>query len=414
MGDMATSVIRVGVLGGGLQGCCAALTLADRGVHVTLFDRNDALVTRAGAANEGKIHLGYMYAGDPSLRTAKKMMTGALAFEPFLRRYLSAASPALETSVPAAYVIHRDAQLPPEQVAHYLNNVHDLILEMASGRSYFGMDLERRPRRWPAAEREAKFNTEWAVDAYETAEVAINPTVLAEELRQAISAHSLIETRLGCEILDAVEERSHIRVVGRDLHGAVQERFDHVVNALWDGRLALDEAVGIPTERAWIHRLKYGISFRLPKGSEIPPSATFVLGPFGEVVSYGEGLTYLTWYPTCLRAISREIMPPNWTNFPGEPLRSEVLNGTLQAMGEIVLALRGLDAETLPEATVKGGAIVAWGSTDIYDPQSELHRRYEIGITTKGKFHSIDPGKLTMAPFFAEQLVERVLGEMCA
>jgi glycine/D-amino acid oxidase-like deaminating enzyme len=405
--------MRVAVLGGGLQGCCAALALADRGVHVTLFDRNQALVTRAGVANEGKIHLGYMYAGDPSLRTAKTMMTGALAFEPFLKRHLSAASPAFETSVAAAYVIHRDTQLPPEQIADYLNRVHNLIAEMAGGRpsTYFGMDLERHPRRWTAAQREASFNADLAVDAYETPEVAINPLVVAEALRQCISAHPLIETRLGCEIVDAVEEPSHISVLGRDRHGAVDERFDQIINALWDGRLALNEAVGMPTGRAWMHRLKYGVSFRLPKGAEIPPSATFVLGPFGEVVSYGEGLTYLTWYPTCLRAISRETTPPDWANFPDEPLRSEVLTGTLQALGEIVPALRGLNPETLPEAMVKGGVIVAWGSTDIYDPQSELHRRYEIGITTKGRFHSIDPGKLTMAPYFAEQCAERVLGE---
>ena len=46
---------------------------------------------------------------------------------------------------------------------------------------------------------------------------------------------------------------------------------------------------------------------------------------------------------------------------------------------------RVLDAETLPEAAVKGGAIVAWGKTDIYDPASELHRRFEIGVTTEGR-----------------------------
>jgi glycine/D-amino acid oxidase-like deaminating enzyme len=403
--------MRVGVLGGGLQGCCTALALADRGVEVTLFDRNQALVTRAGAANEGKIHLGYMYAGDPTLRTAKTMMTGALAFEPFLKRHLGAASPALETSMAAAYVIHRDAQQPPEQIAHYLNQVHDLIAESVRGRpsTYFGMELEPRPRRWSASERDAKLNSEIAVDVYQTAEVAINPQVVAEALRHCIAAHPLIETRLGCEIVDASEEPNRIRVRGRNCDGAVDERFDQVVNALWDGRLALNEAFGMPTGRAWIHRLKYGVSFRLPAGAEVPPSTTFVLGPFGEVVSYGEGLTYLTWYPICLRAISRDLTPPDWVNYPDEPLRSEVLTGTLQAMAEIVPALRALDPATLPEATVKGGVIVAWGATDIYDPESELHQRYEIGVTSKGRFHSVDPGKLTMAPYFAEQCADRVL-----
>jgi len=72
--------MRVGVLGGGLQGCCTALALAARRIPVTLFDRNDRLLSRAAIANEGKIHLGYMYANDPSQSTARMMMQGALSF----------------------------------------------------------------------------------------------------------------------------------------------------------------------------------------------------------------------------------------------------------------------------------------------------------------------------------------------
>src|SRR5262245_21825995 len=85
-GQRTKSVMLVGVLGGGLQGCCIALALAERKVRVTLFDKNDALLSRAAAANEGKIHLVYMYAGDPTLSTAKTMMAGALSFAPFLER----------------------------------------------------------------------------------------------------------------------------------------------------------------------------------------------------------------------------------------------------------------------------------------------------------------------------------------
>ena len=47
----------VGVLGGGLQGCCVALALAERGAKVTLFDKNSELLSRAAVANEGKTHL---------------------------------------------------------------------------------------------------------------------------------------------------------------------------------------------------------------------------------------------------------------------------------------------------------------------------------------------------------------------
>jgi hypothetical protein len=77
-------------------------------------------------------------------------------------------------------------------------------------------------------------------------------------------------------------------------------------------------------------------------------------------------------------------------------------------MSRIVPSLAELRPEAMPDACVKGGVIVAWGETDIYDPASELHRRYEIGVTSCGRFHSVDPGKLTMAPLFAEVCAERI------
>ncbi len=408
--------MRIAVLGGGLQGCCAALALADRGQHVTIFDKNDDLITKAGAANEGKIHLGYMYASDASMRTARTMASGAFAFRPFLERYLDADSPALKTSAPAAYVIHRDAQRSPEALADYLFKAHAIVAEKAaqSPGAYFGRDFGSRPRRYSPAELEAKFNPELAVDAYETQEVAIDPRAVAEALRTCIAAHPRIETRLGCTVVGAEETPSGVTVHWQERDGTSddsrKEGFDHAVNALWDGRLALDEKVGLMAGRNWIHRLKYGVSFRLPEGVAPLQSATFVVGPFGEVVTYGEGLTYLTWYPACLRAITQEVQPPDWETVAGEPLRTQIAEETVRGMVGIVPGLSSLEQHIVSDAVVRGGAIVAWGETDIDDPASELHKRYEIGIRSKGRYHSIDPGKLTMVPYFAERCAERIAG----
>jgi glycine/D-amino acid oxidase-like deaminating enzyme len=408
-GDKLTSM-RVGVLGGGLQGCCTALALAERRVRVTLFDKNDALLSRAAVANEGKIHLGYMYAGDPTLLTAKTMMTGALAFAPFLERYLGQPARSFSVSVPATYVVHRDSQYSAEAVCGYLRTVHALINEAVQGKKqvYFGKNLSVPLRLLSAGEKASEFDPEIALTAISTPEVAINPVALARTLRECMIAHPLIEVRCSRTVLGAVTEGDRICVLSKGQNGPSRDRFDHVVNALWDGRLRLDERLGFRTNRPWIHRLKYGVSFRLPTGVKPPPSATFVLGPFGEVVTYGDGTLYLTWYPECLQAISTDLAPPDWATYPSEPLRSRILIGTLRALSVIVPSLRDLDAERLPEACVKGGAIVAWGKTDIYDPTSELHRRYEIGVTSQGRFHSVDPGKLTMAPYFAEICAERI------
>ena len=368
-------------MGGGLQGCCTALALAERGIDVTLFDQNDKLLSRTAVANEGKVHLGYMYANDPSYSTARMMINGALSFAPFFSRHLGIPGESLNVSQPAAYAVHADTQRNVDQVSEYLATVHGLIVEAADGRpdAYFGRDLTNRPREWSLAEREAEFDREIVTAAFDSPEVAINPVALADALRERIHADLHIEVRLAHTVV-SVEDVERPVVIATSEGATARHRFDHVVNALWDGRLALDGKLGLRPDRPWLHRLKYGVSFYLPDHARRPPSATFVSGPLGEVVSYHDGLIYLTWYPTCLLAISRDVKPPDWATYPDDPLRSKISKETLQAMANFVLSLQHLDLEDLVDVTVKGGVIVAWGETDIYDPRSELHRRYEIGV----------------------------------
>ena len=269
--------------------------------NVVLLDQNQALLERTAVANEGKIHLGYMYAGDPTFSTARIMMEGALAFAPFMERYLGLPIDALATSVPAAYVVHRDSQHSAQAVTAYMATVHRLIMQAASGRefAYFGLDLSTPPRLWTADERHAAFNPETALRVFDTHEVAINPVKLACRLRACIADHPRIEARLRRYVIGVKSDGEALRVTSEGPDGRSMDFFDHVVNALWAGRLAVDETMGLRPNRPWLHRLKYGISFTLPAGLEAPPSATFVSGPFGEVVSYPDRLTYLTWYPEC-------------------------------------------------------------------------------------------------------------------
>src|SRR5258708_11589753 len=195
--------MRVGVLGGGLQGCCIALALAARGISVTLFDRNDRLLSRAAVANEGKIHLGYMYANDPSYSTARMMMQGALAFAPFFARHLGFPYDSLTVSRPAAYVVHCDSQRTPEEVSQYIAAVHALIRDASGekGDIYFGRNLSEEPRMWTAAQREAEFDPEVALAAFATPEVGIDPVALAEWLRERIGVDLRVEGRLHHEVL---------------------------------------------------------------------------------------------------------------------------------------------------------------------------------------------------------------------
>jgi len=402
--------MRVGVLGGGLQGCCIALALSQRGVEVALFDRNNELLSRTAVANEGKVHLGYMYANDPSHSTARMMIDGALAFAPFFARHLGLEIESMAVSRPATYVVHRDSQRSLEEILQYLQVTHQMIGEASEGKRncYFGRDLLGELRKWSSVECEEQFDPTVAIAAFDTPEVAIDPVALARAVNARTKADPRIEIKLQHHV-QSVEDTGGLEVLARTPTGIVRERYDHVVNALWDGRLLLNARRGLHPGRPWLHRLKYGISFRLPENNGIPLSATFISGPFGEVVSHSNGLTYLTWYPICLRGMSSDYAPPEWATYPSEPLRSQLLEDTLKAMSQFVLCLRSFEAKSLRDVVVKGGVILAWGNTDIYDPQSELHRRFDIGITSIGCFHSVDPGKLTMVPYFADLCADRIV-----
>src|SRR5260370_15623186 len=139
---MARTSISTAVFGGGLQGCCVALALADRGARVTLYDCNAALLSRASVANEGKIHLGYVYCGDTSLATARILSQGAMAFAPLMRRYLGM-TPQFCGSTPYGYLVHRNSLKSAEEISAYLAACHAEVRKAAAGREigYFGIDL---------------------------------------------------------------------------------------------------------------------------------------------------------------------------------------------------------------------------------------------------------------------------------
>lgn len=396
----------VAILGGGFQGCCAAIELAMRGYRVTLYERNSTLLGGAATANEGKIHLGYTYASDRSLNTARTLLNGALSFAPLLKCYLDVDVP-LATSEPFTYVVHRDSQVTVEDFAAYLGAVHGLLTAAAAHDSYFGIDLCAAPERLTQTGLESCFDPAYAAAGFYTPEIAIDTAAVAKLIRRRIEEDPGIHVRTN-RVVTAVENDDaslRVRSIGIDSDDEESETFATVVNALWDGRLAIDATRGVHPDRKWIHRLKYGIRFHLVDAPSLP-SVTVVLGPFGDLVAYGGGSYYMSWYPACMTAHSGTLAPPAcWGTAPDDIYLSNIARKSFIAMETIVPQLRNVRPQ---EIAVKAGVIVAWGSTDIDDRASELHRRHEIGVHSYDRYHSIDPGKFTMAPCFARVCADRI------
>lgn len=407
------TVPSVGIIGAGIAGIGVAIELAARGLRVDLHEKTDRVHGRASRVNEGKIHLGYTYANDPSLRTARRMIEGSWHFGPIIRDWLEQEPPEQARSAPFHFLVHRDSLLDPVAIDGAYRRIAALNREMAArpGRSYLRLDGARPPRRLSEREREERCGPA-IVAAFETPEVALDTEVMGEALRRRVAADPRISLRLGSEVL-AVEPRARsVHVTARQEGSVEQRRYEHVINASWDDLLHLDHGAGLPTPPGASWRWRHVLRVRAPHGGRGIGSSSIALGAFGDIVTYGGGDVFLSWYPVGRRGLVATRRPPAyWSKGPRHEDVADVRDGTIAALRALVPALDTIDGRALQQADVDAGVIYARGATDIDDPASGLHRRDAIGVRSLGTYHSFDTGKYTTAPLFARRLADAIGGD---
>lgn len=401
---------RVIVLGAGFQGVCAALALQRQGHAVTLIDKQSDCMLRASLRNEGKIHLGFVYANDPSFKTPAMMLQAALAFatsiEDWLRMPIDWS--ALK-SLPYTYVLVRDSLLAPEEILatyHKLQAAYDVLSEETAC-SYLGQSPAELWREAASVPFASLISEGYAVQYVSTAEVAIDLIKFRSIIRRAILGPTSIETCFGHHV-HAVERTSRgFLVEGVTEDGAMWRReAGAVVNCLWEGRLRLDEQMGMAPVRKWVYRLKYRLLGALPADLAALPSLTLTLGPFGDIVVNPTRPTYMSWYPASMRGWCTDRDPP--------ALWDAACNGRLDPRSATAISTEVLEAfdHIIPGIrrsridVVDAGIIFSWGESDISDPASGLHERHDIGVHVHDGYFSIDTGKFTCAPLFARSLLD--------
>ena len=401
----------VAVLGAGLSGAGVALELARRGIAVTLIERDERAINRASLRNEGKIHLGLIYANDRTLRTAALQLQGALRFRSVLTRWIGADVDALHLSSPFIYGVAEDSICPLDQLEdHYarVQSMYEQLLRDDPALDYLGRRPNRLWHRRPAASSTRHLASDRWMATFETEELAIHPDRLAQHVRQAIARCDLIRFMPRHRVASVRRIHERYRIEGQNPTGAWRIDAGQVVNALWEGRLAIDSQLGLDVAAGWVHRLKYRVIARLPEDLRRGPSLTMVLGRYGDVVVRPDGSAYLSWYPAGLRGWSREIEPPQtWDSacrgvIPDDA-RSEIAHSILHGLDAWYPGI----ARAVP-IEVDAGVIVAYGDSDVDDRNSGLHDRSRIGVTSADGYHSIEPGKLTTAPMFSLLAAQRV------
>jgi glycine/D-amino acid oxidase-like deaminating enzyme len=398
--------MRALVLGAGLQGTCVAHALRRAGHAVELVDRAAAPLLGASFRNEGKIHLGLVYARDAADRTAAVMLDGACSFARLIDEFVGVPLDWVDLrSLPFTYVA-----LPNSMVTVDALRTHYAAVEAAyhdrDDPEYLGL----RPARLVCeiGPRDLRSCVTGAEAAFKTVEAAVDPTGLRKHLVDSLRSTEIV-CRFGHDVRSAERTKSGFTVECSTAAGCVRLHADVVVNCLWDGRLAIDDTIGIAVERAWLYRLKYRVVGRLNRHTAAAagalPSLTFVVGPYGDVVARSGGEVCVSWYPACMVARSCDLRPPDdWRPaMDGTLSRAHASPIAARAISEFAMLVPALRDLTIDHADA--GVIFSWGDSDIDDPDSELHQRHDIGVHAYDGWFSIDTGKLTTAPLFAQRLV---------
>ena len=395
---------RVAVLGAGIMGCSVALFLARRGAAVTLFDGADRPFTAASRWNEGKIHLGYIYSADPSLRTAEHVMLGGLHFRTLVEELLDCSLAPVITAADDVYLCHRQSVVSPDAMETYMQQVSQRVRVHPDADLYLAAMSDCKTQRLSAAELDTLTSSPDIVAGFRVPERSVETTWIADRFVEAVAAERRIEPCMNAHITAA-------RPLGESIDSTWQVEtsvgtfapYDYVINALWQGRLAIDQTAGLPPTGVWSNRYRQSLFLRTTE-PVTTPCAIIATGPFGDIKNYNGRDFYLSWYPDGLRVDSSAVLPPQLDSLvmPDPQQLSASILDNLEALLPWVARIR----EKAERLSIEGGWVFAAGRGLLSDPSSTLHRREDFGAVRRGRYISVDTGKYSTAPWLARSIAD--------
>jgi len=390
------------------MGSTTALMLAQKGVSTTLFDAADEPMFRASRWNEGKIHLGFLYAADPSLQTARRLLPGGLAFKGLVERLIGSSLDQQTTPEGEIFLVHDSSIVSADATARYLGAVADLVREAKEASGYLADVSDCMIEVLSRQDIDRIADTRNIIAAYRVPERSVSTNWIADRYVEAISSEARIEPMFRRRVTrvrptDGSINDQWVVETGTEVHGP----FDFVVNALWEGKLFFDSMLHMPPEWEWSHRYRLSLFIRTDRPNAAP-SAVVITGPFGDMKNYNDRDFYLSWYPAGLVTECRSIQPPYSPEIRSAE-REQIEQSIVNKLAEIIPAASSIYRQR-QSVRLEGGWVFAMGAGWLGDPRSTLHRRDRIGLRRVGTYISVDTGKYSIAPWLALEVVDLTSG----
>ncbi len=386
--------LRVAVAGGGAGGVGAALELAKAGYLVDVYEKRSALLSATSNKTPGRAGHGYHYVHK---KTAELYLKATIEV---VKRYpdclLGSGYPETNYLRHGLYCIMKQKEdlhddqaqfasiYPKEQILQTYSAIKEcyrsLVAEDVSNQVFGDPDnfyhvlssLEMEKYR-------ETINLDIVDTIVDTREELLNWPKLRSTLIAEVKSHPNIRIHYNSTI-DSPQQRKDRIGFNFTVNGRLCEA-DIFINATWEGIEKLNQKIFIHMEPdSRTNRLKTIIKARLPARLKEHPSVFFCMGPHAMISNMGDGTVMSTYAQVTNVSLSTGL-------FISEEAQ-QCLNGVGDVEEEIQIANQIIDGVSqyfppMREARLlnKGyGIIKTRGTVDLFDPNSEVNKREEIGV----------------------------------
>ncbi len=202
------------------------------------------------------------------------------------------------------YLVHRDSVVSPDAMSRYFDRVSELVRQAPDSGRYLADLRGCSARPLTRAELGRVIASEAILMGFRVPERSVSTNWIADRFIEALDGQPGIEQAMGTTVAgvtpangtrgDAWTVRTRAGPLGP---------FDCVVNALWEGRLAVDRNLGLSPPASWTHRYRLSLFVRTDKAIRIP-SVVIATGPFGDIKNYTDRDFYFSAFACGLAPFS--------------------------------------------------------------------------------------------------------------
>jgi hypothetical protein len=336
------------------------------------------------------------------------VLHGGLAFKPLVEELIGCPIDPATTSTDDIYLCHRNSLVRADAMQAYYRGVADMVRRHPGAARYLVDVSACRVEKMTSRDLGAVSDSPDIVAGFRVPERSVSTTWVADCFTDALSAEPRIEQRMNTRVRSVsqrMENKSERWLVESSI--GIHGPFDYIINALWQGRMAVDRTAGIEPAGKWSNRFRLSLFIRTKESVDVP-SVIVATGPFGDIKNYNNRDFYLSWYPRGLIADSSALLPPD-PAVPDGFSEQKVSGSILEKLGELIP--RTVEVrDRIEHMSLRGGWVFAAGRGALSDPESTLHRRSEFGIARKGSYISVDTGKYSTASWLARKVVDSIVG----